>query len=509
MNKNTVRKLLSVICLLCITDHLYADKVVLKNGNTMKGIVVEKYHDRIVLSVPNGELTLRREQIANIIYDRPEQNFLKMGNEYLDKENVDKAIECYKKALKIKPDFEEAKDAILRAEDSRRKIEERRKEFLEQRQKRIQQREVVEKEQRRVRKLKLKETLGLEIEKYDDNIRTAFVYPDTPAEKAGIRPGDIIVNIWGTTIKYRTIDKVIELLVGEKGSSVTLIIERQFSPVRKKIRWYEKSFVGIGISLNMEEKGLTVSDVRPGQPGDTAGLKAGDHITAIEGKSTLHMSLKEAVRNMTGEEGAPLRLTVHRKIKVLRGGFSKRIKVSQKEPVRKEPAKPRETGGIGIRISRVSNGIKVSAVFPQLPAEKAGIKNGDLFVEINEKPTKNISIEEAAELLRGKPGTYVNVMIERQVSIFRKKIPGTDFAGIGCALTMTENGLKITEVKADGSARKAGIKKGDIIVRLGNKIVKGTSFSEVVNRIRGEKGTRLSITIRRDLRIKRTSIKTF
>ncbi|MCK4249737.1 MAG: PDZ domain-containing protein, partial [Candidatus Omnitrophica bacterium] len=413
----------------------------------IKGIVLEKYTDRVILSIPCGKATLLRKEIKKIVYDCAEQNFLEMGNEYLDAKRIDKAIECYEKALKIKPDFEKAKDAILRAQDHRGKIEERRKELLEQRQKRAQQREVAEKEQRRIHKLKLKETLGLEIEEYDDDIRAAFVYPYTPASKAGIEPGDIIVKIWDMAIKHRTLDKVFELLMGKKGSSVTLTIERQLSPVRKKIRWYEKSFVGVGISLNMEEKGLTVSDVRPGQPGDTAGLKPGDYITAIEGKSTLYMTLKEAVRNMKGEEGAALRLTVHRRIKVLRGGFGKQVKkISKKESIKKKPAKPRETGGIGIRISRVSDGIKVSAVFPKLPAKKAGIKNNDLFTRINGKPTKNMFIEQAVRLLSGKPDTYVRVAIERQVSIVRQKIPGTDIVGIGCALAMTDNGLKITEV---------------------------------------------------------------
>ncbi len=490
-----VRKIIFIIQLFCITGIIYADQVVLKNGNVLKGIVIEKYHDRIILSVPYGQLPLYMKQIEDIIYDRPEQNFLKMGDKYFKERDIDKAIEYYRKALKINPDFEDAKDAIDRAEDKIRKIEQRKREILDRQQ--IKERRIQ----------KLKETLGLEVEKYGDSIRAAYVYPGTPASKSGIKRGDIIVDIWDVSMKYQKVSKTIDLLIGEKDSSVTLTIKRMFSPVRKKIHWYEKAFVGIGISLELEKKGLIVSKVLQGQPGDIAGLKVNDYIVAIEGKSTRYMTLKDAIKNMAGAELTPLKLTVHRRIRIVRSGADEQSRVSERDSAReKVTAEKKERGGIGVRINRVSDGIEISAVSPRLPAGKAGVKSGDLFAEISGRTTKNMSIEEAVKLLRGKPGTYVEVMVERKLSIVRKKIPGTNFAGVGCSLAMEEKGLRINDVQSGGSAERAGVRKGDIIVKLGDKVIKGVPFSELVDKIRGKEGTTLIVIIRRNVRIKRVSI---
>ena len=496
MNCKLFKKVIFTIWLFYITSCIYADQVVLKNGNVLKGIVIEEYHDRIILSVPYGQLPLHRKQIVDIIYDRPEQNFLKMGNKYFKERDINKAIEYYKKALKIEADFEDAKDAIARAEDKLKKVEQRRREILERRQ---------IKEERKVQKLK--ETLGLELKKYGNDVRVAYVYPGTPAGKSGIKRGDIIVSIWDVLIKYQKVDKVIDLLVGEEGSSVTLTIKRELSPVRKKIRWYEKAFVGIGISLKVDKKGLVVSEVLQGQPGDIAGLEVNDSVVAIKGKSTRYMTLKDAIRNMAGAELTPLELTVHRRIKIVRSGADESHRVSERDSVKKKvTAEKKEKGGIGVRISRVSGGIKVSAVSSQLPAGRAGVKSGDVFVEISGKTAKNMSIKEAVKLLRGKPNTYIEVMIERKLSIVRRKLPGTNFAGIGCSLATEEIGLRINNVQSGGPAERAGVRKGDIIVKLGDKVIKGVPFSELVDKIRGKKGTTLVITIRRKIRIKRASI---
>ena len=497
-----VRKIIFIIQLFCITGCIYADQVVLKNGNVLKGIVIEKYHDRIILSVPYGQLPLYMKQIEDIIYDRPEQNFLKMGNKYLDEGDVDKAVEYYKNALKAKPGFEDAKDAIARAKDRQKKIEQRKREILDRQQ--IKERRVQELKERKIQKLK--ETLGLEIEKYGDSIRAVYVYPGTSASKSGVRGGDIIVDIWDVSMKYQKVSKAADLLIGEKGSSVTLTIERRLSPVRKKIRWYEKAFVGIGISLKVEEKGLIVSKVLQGQPGDIAGLKVNDYIVAISGKSTRYMTLKDAIKNMAGAELTPLELTVHRRIRIVRSGADEQRRVSERDSGEKVIAEKKERGGIGVRINWVSDGIKILDVSPRLPAGKAGVKSGDLFVEISGRTTKNMSIEETVKLLRGKPGTYIEVIIERKLSIVRKKIPGTNFAGVGCSLAMEERGLRINDVQSEGPAERAGVRKGDIIVKLENKDIKGVPFSELVDKIRGREGTTLIVTIRRNVRIKRVSI---
>ena len=52
--------------LLSASGFLYADTIFLKDGQELKGIVVEDYHDRIVLSTEKGEATHLKNDIEKI-----------------------------------------------------------------------------------------------------------------------------------------------------------------------------------------------------------------------------------------------------------------------------------------------------------------------------------------------------------------------------------------------------------------------------------------------------------
>lgn len=72
-------------------------------------------------------------------------------------------------------------------------------------------------------------------------------------------------------------------------------------------------------------------------------------------------------------------------------------------------------GGIGVEIDLNKNKeLVVVAPLPGTPAERAGIKSGDIIAEINGKDTTQMSLIEAAGLLRGTPGTSVSLKIWRQ-----------------------------------------------------------------------------------------------
>lgn len=73
------------------------------------------------------------------------------------------------------------------------------------------------------------------------------------------------------------------------------------------------------------------------------------------------------------------------------------------------------------------------------------------------------------------------------------------FGGLGIEVTMDENGfIRVVSPIDDTPATKAGIQAGDLIVRLDDTPVKGLSLREAVDRMRGDKGTPIILTIVRD-----------
>lgn len=72
-----------------------------------------------------------------------------------------------------------------------------------------------------------------------------------------------------------------------------------------------------------------------------------------------------------------------------------------------------------------------------------------------------------------------------------------EFGGIGIEV-MPDNGfIKVISPLDDTPASKAGIKPGDLIVRIDNKLVKDITVEQAINMIRGPKGTKLTLTILR------------
>lgn len=69
-------------------------------------------------------------------------------------------------------------------------------------------------------------------------------------------------------------------------------------------------------------------------------------------------------------------------------------------------------GGIGIEIGKRNNILTVIAPLKDTPAFKAGIKAGDKILKIDGKPTEDLAIEEAVNLIRGKRGTKVILTIQ-------------------------------------------------------------------------------------------------
>ncbi len=72
------------------------------------------------------------------------------------------------------------------------------------------------------------------------------------------------------------------------------------------------SFEGIGAEIGLRNEVITVIAPLEGTPAQKAGIKAGDQIYAIDGATTLNMSVEAAVRLIRGKKGTEVTLNIYR-----------------------------------------------------------------------------------------------------------------------------------------------------------------------------------------------------
>lgn len=70
-------------------------------------------------------------------------------------------------------------------------------------------------------------------------------------------------------------------------------------------------------------------------------------------------------------------------------------------------------GGIGIRFTKVDDGILITHVSDDSPAMEAGVKPGDIIIGVNSSQTTGMKLRNVAELLRGPVGSPINLSVTR------------------------------------------------------------------------------------------------
>ncbi len=90
-----------------------------------------------------------------------------------------------------------------------------------------------------------------------------------------------------------------------------------------------------------------------------------------------------------------------------------------------------EFAGVGLRVqnNRETGALTVVRPIPNTPAQRAGLRTGDVILEIDGVVTDGLRSTDAVELIRGPIGESVNMMIQREpedsfsVDILRDRIP--------------------------------------------------------------------------------------
>ncbi len=70
-------------------------------------------------------------------------------------------------------------------------------------------------------------------------------------------------------------------------------------------------------------------------------------------------------------------------------------------------------GGLGIEVGMKDGFVEVISPIDDTPAQRAGIQAGDLIVRIDGKPVKGMSLSDAVELMRGEPGSGIELTLTR------------------------------------------------------------------------------------------------
>lgn len=71
-------------------------------------------------------------------------------------------------------------------------------------------------------------------------------------------------------------------------------------------------------------------------------------------------------------------------------------------------------GGLGIEVTMENGFVKVVSPIDDTPAQRAGIKAGDLIIRLDEKPVKGMNLNDAVKMMRGEPGSNITLTVVRE-----------------------------------------------------------------------------------------------
>jgi serine protease Do len=180
----------------------------------------------------------------------------------------------------------------------------------------------------------------------------------------------------------------------------------------------------IANSLGLKENGgALVADVVQGSPAEKAGIKTGDIIVEFDRKAIKDSSdLPPVVARITPG------MTVQ--LKVMREGKQVSLPITVGELQDNEIVASSEESELGLTAQPVTpdiaqslgleraEGLVISSVKPGSAAEEAGLRSGDVIIQVNRRPVKNIE-EYNREITRSEKGKPVLFLVRRgQSSLF-------------------------------------------------------------------------------------------
>ncbi|MEM1024210.1 MAG: Do family serine endopeptidase [Myxococcota bacterium] len=273
-------------------------------------------------------------------------------------------------------------------------------------------------------------TLGIVSAKGRTNVRIVD-YADFIQTDAAINPGNsggALVNMKGELVGINT--AILSRSGGYQGigfaipsNMVSTLMDDLLDDGR-----VSRGFLGVFIQdlspalaeamgVEPNTKGVVVSDVMEGGPADDAGIRAGDVILTVDGKVVDSAArLRLVIASKGSDKGV--------KIALLRDGRSKTVRAQLKEKDAPAPVaqKDESPSKLGIRLEdldararqqlrvdpdELASGAVVVGLAPGGPAAEAGLRVGDVIVEVNRRPVD--SAAEAIQALQSEGDTLLRV----------------------------------------------------------------------------------------------------
>ncbi len=163
--------------------------------------------------------------------------------------------------------------------------------------------------------------------------------------------------------------------------------------------------------------------------------------------------------------------------------------------------------GIGVEVPQplIKGGIPITSVLEGSPAEAAGIIAGDRIVKVHKTDVDGMLFDEAAAEITSKNLSEILLTVKRdseeiEITVSPDKTGKyNSYSKIGVTLSRptVENELLISKVIRNAPAYKAGLLKGDYIVSLDGQMVHGLTLETITDKIKGESGTKVTVTVRR------------
>jgi hypothetical protein len=300
----------------------WADTVHFKNGEQLKGLVVEEHEDRVVLSTADGEMPVLRKVIDKIDFDDPAYTLLSMGRQLERSKKYGEALSYYEKAHQLNPSLEEARTASIgvRSKMWAGFTEGPTSEILKQQEIQDAWREDTSLEDQARRGEEQDESLlwkrmGLRVEQEGDFVKAAEVRVGGYAHQAGVRLNDAVHAIDGRSMRYIQKRAVQLDLLNPRYASMTVEVRRKIHFPAKVGRTDLKS---IGMDLRQEYNGVVIWRVKRGSPAEKYGIKAGDRLVLVGDENTRYMPLPKIGQAFKTKQGKAFTVETGRTLQMAR-----------------------------------------------------------------------------------------------------------------------------------------------------------------------------------------------